>query len=201
MTTFLLIRHAEYMFGDDALPGRTAGVGLSQAGRAQAAALADRLAQLPIRAIYASPLDRAHETAQPLAARLGLAVQVAQSLNEVEFGRWNGKTMSDLARDPRWRLWNSFRGGTRAPDGELLLETQSRIVAEMLRLRERHHGQCIALFSHGDVIRAALAHWLGVHVDLFLRIKIDLASVSIVTVSDTIALVRCVNHCGALRCE
>jgi probable phosphomutase (TIGR03848 family) len=194
MTTFLLIRHAAHLLGPDTIAGRTPDVHLSPLGRDQAAALGARLGPLPIRAIYCSPIDRARETAEPLAAKLGLPVQISEAITEIDFGEWSGAHLDQLRPLQLWRRWNEYRSGTRIPGGELMIQTQARIVAEMERLRARHPDECIALVSHGDVIKAAVAHCLGVHLDLFRRIEISLASMSVIKVGDLGPWVLCVNN-------
>jgi probable phosphomutase (TIGR03848 family) len=199
MTTFLLIRHAAHSLGGEVIAGRSPGVHLSDEGHRQARDLAERLTRLGITAIYSSPLDRTRETAQPLADRLGLAVHVREELNEIDFGDWTLQSIDELRARPIWSPWNEYRSGTRIPGGELMLETQLRIVREMDRLRGEHPDACIACFSHGDVIKAAVAHALGVPLDLFRRIEIALASVSVIAVGDYGPWVLGVNHTGRIE--
>lgn len=196
-TTLLFIRHTEHEAGPDVLIGRTPGVALTAAGREHAAAVATRLARLPIRAIYASPVNRARETAEIAGGRLGLEVQSEDGLNEVDFGAWTGTLFADLDRVPAWREWNSVRSACRPPGGETMLEVQARMLDVVRRLRERHPDDCVALFSHGDPIRAAAAYWLGVPLDLFLRIRVDLGSITAVALDDRGPDVLCVNQVGA----
>ena len=194
-TTFLLCRHGAHLLGHGKIAGRTA-VDLSPEGREQSADLVGRIEHLPIRAIYASPVLRVQETARPLAERLGLAIETSDALAEVDFGEWTGKTLDELRPQDSWKQWNAFRSGAAIPGGERMLELQARVVGEMLRLRERHPGEVVALYSHGDVIKAAVAYWLGVPIDLFQRMEIGLASVSVVAVGDYGPWVLCVNHMG-----
>lgn len=198
-TTFLLIRHAAHLLGGGTIAGRSADVHLSPLGHAQARAMAERVAKLPVRAIYCSPVDRARETAAPLAERLRLPVQIADALCELDFGDWTRKMLDELRPQPKWQQWNAFRSGARMPGGESMLEVQSRIVGEMLRLRDRHPDQCVALVSHGDVIKSAIAYWLGVPLDLFMRIEIGLASISVVAIGDYGPWVLCVNNTGEIQ--
>lgn len=198
MTTFLLIRHGAHLLGGETIAGRMAAVRLSPLGHEQVRALVERLGHLPIRAIYCSPMERTCETAQPLAARLGLDVQLCDELNEIDFGDWAGKRLEDLRPLPMWKRWNAYRSGTRVPAGELMLEAQSRIVGVMERLRERHPEEMVALVSHGDVIKSAVAYCLGVPLDLFQRIEISLASVTVVKIGDYGPWVLCVNNTGEI---
>ena len=166
---------------------------LSPEGNQQVQAMIGRVSHLPIRAIYSSPVMRTMQTAQPLAEKLGLELQIRQSLAEIDFGQWSGKKIDELKPLERWKQWNAFRSGARIPGGEVMLETQSRVVSEMLRLREAHPNDTIALVSHGDVIKAAVAYFLGVPLDLSLRIEISLASVSVVAIGEYGPWVLCVN--------
>lgn len=196
MTVFLLVRHGAHVLGGERIAGRKPGVHLSDLGRQQANRLAARLAGTPIHAIYTSPIDRTRETADILAARLGLQPGVLAALTEVDFGHWTGGELGELRRLPRFHQWNAFRSGTRIPGGESMLETQARIVAAMLTLCEHHPNQYIALVSHGDVIKSAVAYFLGVPLDLFLRIEIGLTSLSVVSVGGSGPWVHCINHTG-----
>lgn len=196
MTTFLLVRHGAHLLGGDLIAGRTPGVHLSPLGHEQASHMAGRVARLPIAAIYTSPADRTRETADHLARRLNLPVEILENLNELDFGEWTGRSIGELRSVERFGQWNGFRSGTRMPGGETMLEIQARLVGEMLRLREKHGESCIALVSHGDVIKAAVAWALGVPLDLLLRIEIGLASVTVVAVADHGPWVLCVNNCG-----
>jgi probable phosphoglycerate mutase len=185
-------------FVDRAIAGWAPGVHLNDKGRAQAARLAERLVGAPIKAIYSSPLERARETAEPISRELGLDVQVIEELGEVVIGEWTGRELSELNNDPLWRRFNALRSLTRAPGGETQLETQARMIAALERLRERHPDQTIAVVSHGDVIKSAIAHYAGIPLDLFHRIEISVASVSVVEVGDHDPLIFCVNNTGEL---
>jgi probable phosphomutase (TIGR03848 family) len=184
MTTFLLIRHATNDWVGKAIAGWKPGVHLNAEGRAQAEALATRLAGAPLRAIYSSSLERALETARPLAERFGLDMNVLDTIGEVKFGYWTGCAIADLDRTPLWQRFNSYRSGTRAPEGELMLESQLRIVTALERLREAHRDQWIAVVSHADLIRSALVYFLGMSVDHFHRLEIYPASVTTIEMND-----------------
>jgi probable phosphoglycerate mutase len=135
-------------------------------------------------AIYSSPLDRAMETAAPVGLALKLPVQVCDAFGELRFGEWAGRDISELEGLAQWQRFNSFRSSTPIPGGELMLEVQARTVREVNRLCVHHPGQSVLIFSHGDVIRALIAHYIGVPLDLFHRFEIAPASVSIVTVGE-----------------
>jgi probable phosphomutase (TIGR03848 family) len=184
MTTFYLIRHATNDFVGKAIAGWSTGVRLNAAGRAQAERLAAKLAGRGITALYSSPLERALETAEPIARTLKLKVETRDALGEVRFGEWTGKGMDEIGRDPRWEMFNRYRSGTRAPAGELAVESQARMVAELESLRERHPDQTIAVVSHADIIRVALVYYLGAPIDLYQRIECRPASISTLTLSD-----------------
>jgi probable phosphoglycerate mutase len=182
MTTFALIRHAEHRLVGHTLVGRASGVRLSPEGMGQAERLAERLAGSFVVALYSSPLERAVQTAAAIGARVGVEVEVAEELNEVEFGAWTHRTLEDLRPVEEWRRFNLFRSGTAIPGGETMVEVQGRMLRLIERLREAHPAQIVALVSHGDVIKATLAHYLDVPLDLFQRLEISPASLSIVQV-------------------
>src|SRR5918993_3484461 len=135
MTTFLLIRHALCDPVGISIAGRASGVHLNEAGRQQAAALAGRLGGLPVAAIRSSPLERAMETAEPLAAALGLPVAQDAGLNEVDFGEWTGRTLLELDGLAEWRDFNERRGCARIPGGETMAEVVSRSLATLEQVR------------------------------------------------------------------
>jgi broad specificity phosphatase PhoE len=193
MTIFALIRHAEHALVGHTIVGRAPGVRLSPGGSRQAERLAERLESSSIRALYSSPLERARETAAAIAGRLRLEVAVAKELDEIEFGAWTNRTLAELRDLEEWRRFNFFRSGSAIPNGETMVEVQSRMLRLLERLRGTHPDRVVALVSHGDVIKATLAHYLGVPLDLFHRIEISPASVSIVRVESFGAEVLLVN--------
>jgi probable phosphomutase (TIGR03848 family) len=194
MATFYLIRHATNDFVGKALAGWLPGVHLNDEGRAQARRLAQALAPVEFSAIYSSPLERAQETAEPLAQTTGLRVETSHALGEIATGEWTGKTFAQLESDPRWRAFNQYRNGARVPGGETMLEAQARMVAEILRLREAHPAAKIAIVSHADPIRAALVYFLGMPLDLYQRIEILPASFSVVALEEYGPVVLGMNH-------
>jgi probable phosphoglycerate mutase len=196
MTTYLLFRHGNNDAVGNWFAGRTPGVHLNQEGREQAARIADRFGSSAIAAIYSSPLERAVETAMPLAQKLGLPVKTHDGLIEVGVGSWTGKTFNDLAGDPRWARFNTLRSSTRAPNGELMVEIQARMVDCMEQWRIAHPGQTIALFSHADVIKAALLLYAGMPIDFTNRLQVYPGSVSVLTIDDTSAQVLRLNDTG-----
>ncbi len=197
MTTFLLIRHAAHEAVDHTLSGQMAGVELSAQGLEQARQLAERLASLPVAGIYSSPLERAVQTAEILAGGLSMDVTCHAGLAEIDFGEWTGQRFEALAPDPRWQHWNSFRSGAPLPGGGLMLEVQARAVAALACLHAQQPDAMLAVVSHGDVIKAIVAHYLGVPLDLFQRIEISPASVSVLALYDWGARVLRINDTGA----
>jgi probable phosphomutase (TIGR03848 family) len=189
----LLVRHGAGAHVGRRLAGRAPGTTLNDEGRAQAERLAEVLAPLAPAAVYASPLERAHETAAPLARRLGADVRTVEGLTELDFGEWTGADFHAMADDPAWRHFNSYRSGTRIPGGELMLEVQARAVAELLRLRDRHEDETIVAVSHGDTIRAILGHFAGIPIDLLHRVEISPASITELELAEWGCRVLCVN--------
>jgi probable phosphomutase (TIGR03848 family) len=180
MTYLFLIRHGENEWVETGkLAGRTPGVHLNEKGHQQSAGLAERLANQPITAIYSSPLVRCVETAQPLSERLGVPIHEEPGLLEVDYGEWRGGELKELSKKPEWQLVQMYPSGFRFPGGETLREVQSRVVGTLERIRQEHEGEAIALFAHGDILRTTLAWYLGAPLDLFQRIVISTASVSV----------------------
>jgi len=179
-TTFLLIRHAAHIHLDKLFSGRMPGVPLSETGRAQAARMGAALASEPIDRIVHSPLDRTSETAAAIAAARGSAVPVAAAagLIEIDLGDWTGRSWQDFGDDPAWRDWNERRGSARIPGGETMGEAQARIVGCLAALAREADGRTVAVVSHSDMIRAAVAHVLELPLDRLLSFDVDVASVT-----------------------
>ncbi len=176
-----MIRHAlTDAVVEGVLGGRREGVSLNAAGRHDAETLAERLRDLPITAVYSSPLERAAETAGLIAGERGVLVTISDAFNELDAGDWTEKTFASLQGDDVWRAFNGFRSCTRIPGGEVMAEVQARVVTGLGRLREAHPGECIAVVSHADVIKAAIGYYAGIPIDLLHRIEISPASVSVV---------------------
>ena len=191
MTNVLLIRHATHDVVGKKILGHTPGVHLDDLGRQQAEQLAERLCVLPIEALYSGPLERARETAEPLARKLHLPLHVADEFDELEMGDWTNRTLSELDLIPEWHKWNTQRSETVPPNGESMQQVQARLLAKIAAVGNQF--RCIAVFTHGDVIRAALTHFLGMHLDLLFRFQIDPGSVSIVQIHADGAIVRLLN--------
>lgn len=183
-TTFYLVRHAAHDRVGTVLCGRMPGVHLGSAGKAQAECLARRFADVEVAGIYTSPLERALETAQPIASCLGQSLRVCDAISEIEFGLWSGMSFDSLDRDPLWSSWNASRGTNRAPKGETMLEAQGRIVGAMEQMRTCHAERSVILVSHSDVIKAALLYYLGMPIDAYGRIEVEPASISTLVVGE-----------------
>jgi broad specificity phosphatase PhoE len=191
-TTAILIRHAHTDVVGRRLVGRLPGVHLSAEGRAQADRLRANL-RTPLAAVYSSPLERARETAAPLAADRNLQVEVCAELNEIDFGEWTGLTFDDLSRRPAWHAFNTRRSSADIPGGERPAAAQARVVACLNTLQNRHRGATFAAISHADVIRSAVLCYASIGLDSFHLIDIDPASVSIVDFTGGVPRLRLVN--------
>lgn len=178
MTLLLLIRHGANDWVHGRLAGRIAGVHLNDTGRQQAMSLATRLSALPIDAVYASPLDRTVETAQAIAGPRGLPLRLVEGLQEVDYGEWQGAELKELYKHELWPGVQFYPSGTRFPNGETLGEAQVRMVATLDMLRARHPKGIIAAVSHADIIKLAVAYYIGMHIDLFQRLEIGTCSVT-----------------------
>lgn len=179
MTVVFLIRHAAHAELGRNLTGRKPDVALSEAGARQALALGERLSREPIAAIYSSPRLRARATAEAIADRLELGVELDCALDEIDFGAWTGASFEKLADDPLWRQWNEARATACPPRGESMKAAAARIVGRIGQLCEQHRGSApVALVSHCDVIRGAVAHYLGLSLNNLLRFDIDPASIT-----------------------
>jgi probable phosphomutase (TIGR03848 family) len=199
MTRFLLIRHATTASVGKRLSGRIAGVHLNEQGQQQAQQLANRLAHLPIHAIYCSPLERATETAAPLAQALQLPTIISEDFLEINFGDWTNLTFEEVKQQRQFNYFNSFRSNTRIPGGESMLEAQARIIAGLQKLALQHPNQTVAVVSHADLIKSAISYYAGTHLDLLLRFEISPASVSIVELYEETARLMVINDTGGIQ--
>ena len=199
-TLVLFVRHGHTPTTGKLLPGRAAGLHLSDDGLAQARVVAERIAALPaVGAVYSSPLERTRETAAAIAAAKGLKVKTDRGLLEADIGEWTGWELKAVRRIPEWKAVQRHPSGFRFPGGESFLEMQSRMVDTVDRLRAAHPGETIVAVSHADPIKAAVAHALGTHLDLFQRFAISPCSVSAVAYADGGPTVLTVNSVGDLR--
>jgi broad specificity phosphatase PhoE len=187
------MRHGETDAVGKSIMGWRPGWHLNANGRKQVERLAARLAPLTIRAIYTSPLERAVETAEAVGKPHGIEPRPDADLGEFHAGEWEGLAIDDLDRIDEWRRFNHFRGGTRAPGGELMIETQARMIRRVQALAREHEGEAVGIVSHGDPLRAVVAFYMGIPIDMLLRFEISPASVSVVELSEWTARVMCVN--------
>jgi probable phosphomutase (TIGR03848 family) len=194
----LLIRHAANDWVGERLAGWTSDVHLNDEGKAQAAALARRLADMPLAAIYSSPLERTLETAQPLAQAQGLSVQVREGLGETRYGDWTGRALTGLKHENLWPVVQVYPGGVRFPGGESMREVQARVVAELDAIRDAHPDQTVAIVSHSDPIKMAVAYYAGLALDLFQRLTISPASVTAFAFARFGPRLICLNHTDPL---
>ncbi|MEI7859363.1 MAG: MSMEG_4193 family putative phosphomutase [Acidimicrobiales bacterium] len=203
-TVVLLVRHGRTPTTGQVLPGRAAGLHLSEEGLAQAEAVADRIGALtsgkhggPV-AVYASPLERTTETARPIARRLGLRVRSERGLLECDFGEWTGGKLADLAKKPEWTTVQRNPSGFRFPGGESFIEMQARMTSALARLVERHRGETIVAVSHADPIKAVVAQAAGTPLDLFQRLTVAPCSVSALAYTGIGPFVLTVNSTDSL---
>ncbi len=196
-TLILMVRHGQTPTTGTSLPGRAPGLHLAETGQQQAQAVAARMAELDrVDAIYASPLERARETAAPIGKARGLKVGIDKGLLECDFGDWTGSLLKDLMKLPEWQTVQKFPSGFRFPNGESFTDMQGRMVNTLDRLRAMHPGGVVVVVSHADPIKAAVAQAMGTHLDLFQRIVISTCSVSAVAYGTTGPVVLTVNSTG-----
>ncbi|MBA3728591.1 MAG: MSMEG_4193 family putative phosphomutase [Actinobacteria bacterium] len=199
MPILLLIRHAVTEATGKRLIGTTPGISLSAEGGEQALRLAERLLPVRLDALYASPLERCEQTAAAIAAGRRVAVRLLADLREVEYGAWTGRSLRQVARTTLWRTVQRTPGSARFPDGESLAEVQQRGVAALEEISSRHARGVVGVVTHGDVIRLALAHYAGVHIDLFQRLIVSPASVSAVGLGGGSPRILSMNDTGGVQ--
>jgi probable phosphoglycerate mutase len=249
-TLIFFVRHGTTPTTGQVLPGRAAGLHLADKGRAEAEAVAERLASLTtpdsatpdsanpagpptakggtaqraaargataqgttangaarskgakgglsVAAVYASPLERARETAAPIGKLLGLKVAIERGLIEMDFGEWTGAELKALRKLPEWNAIQRYPSGFQFPGGEAFSAMRARIAATVASLCQRHPGEAIVAVSHADVIKAAVSDALGTHLDLFQRIVVSPCSVTAISYSPTGPVVLAVNSTGGL---
>lgn len=191
------MRHGQTPTTGKVLPGRATGLHLAEAGVSQAHRVAERIAELPkVDAIYASPLERARETAAPIGKALKQRVKIDKGLLECDFGDWTGAELGKLMKLPEWSTVQKAPSTFRFPNGESFTEMQTRMVSALDRIRAAHPGGTVVCVSHADPIKAAVAHAMGTHLDLFQRIVIGTCSVSAVAYSGHGPIVLTVNSTG-----
>jgi len=207
-TLVLLVRHGTTPTTGQVLPGRAPGLHLADKGRAEADAVAERLAnwvgtkdskpRLEISAVYASPLERTRETAAPIARRFGLKVTIDRGLVECDFGEWTGAELKALRKLPEWTTVQRYPSGFRFPGGESFSAMRARLAQTMAGFCQRHPGQVVIAVSHADPIKAAVSDALGTHLDLFQRVVVSPCSVTAISYHATGPVVLAVNSTGSL---
>ena len=198
MTLLLLVRHGHTPTAGKILTGWSRGVHLTERGREQARALAERLDGVPVQAIYSSPLERCRETAAPLARARGLEVRTRRDLLEVDYGEWTGRSIRQLARTKLWGSVQRSPSSVRFPGGETLRGVQARSVDAVRAIAEEHLDGTVVIVTHADVVRLLLADLAGMHLDLYQRLAVEPGSVSAVTLHDGHARILKVNDTGDL---
>jgi probable phosphomutase (TIGR03848 family) len=203
MTQFLLIRHgANDYTRTHRLAGWTPDVHLNDHGQAQAQAIGERLAKTRIDALYSSPLDRTVETAQAIVARQPhLTLHTLDTLGEVHYGEWQGQFLGVLATRKLWHTVQHAPSRMKFPGGETMRGAQQRMVDAIELLREKHPHQTIAIVSHSDMIKLVVAHYLGLHIDLFQRIEISTASLTVLEIDAQRAMLLQLNETSYLPSE
>ena len=190
----LLVRHGLTPKTGVILPGCAPDLHLGDEGRRQADAAAQRIGRLPsVAAVYSSPLERARETAAPIASARRLALRVERGLSEPDVGEWTGVSLRRLRRKLEWQLVRHHPSGFRFPGGESFVEMQARLTAALARLVERHPGETLVAVSHADPIKAVIAGALGLHLDLFQRVAVAPGSVTAIAYRSDAPLVLTVN--------
>jgi probable phosphoglycerate mutase len=174
----VLVRHAVTAQTGPLLSGRQPGIDLSDTGRDQAAAVGVRLAPLPVRAVYASPIERTTQTAEHIASHHGLAVIPLTGVLEADYGDWTGGTIAELAKTELWKTVQRAPSRARFPNGESIAQMQVRMVSALEAVVADHRGETVVVVSHADPIKAAIAHYSGLHLDQFQRLVVSPASVT-----------------------
>lgn len=197
MPTFLFVRHGENEYVKEGrLAGRLPGVHLNDNGRKQAQAVAKSLVGMKISAVYSSPLERTMETAQPIAEALHTQVIPRAGLNEVDFGEWQGKTLKSLRRRKLWKIVQAAPSQMRFPGGESFSEAQIRICQEIENLSETHNPKdLLVCVSHSDIIKLAVAYYVGIPIDLFQRVLISPGSMTVLSINRGRSHLITLNNC------
>lgn len=202
MTMILLVRHGQNEWvKKKRLAGWIPNVHLNDEGKEQAKQVAERLSHLPIRALYSSPVTRCMETARIIGRSLNLQVKELEAVGEVRYGEWEGEEIEKLSKEKAWHAVQHYPSRFRFPEGEALRHVQARAVDALEGLSARYDkNEMIVVVSHADLIKLTLAHYLGVHIDLFQRIVISPASVSALVLADNgVMRVARINDDGPLK--
>ena len=197
-TRLVLVRHAVTEHTGPVLSGRVEGIDLSEKGCAQAEAAAERLAVLPVAAIYASPIERTTQTAQLIAKHHSLEVRPLPGVIEADYGDWTGGKIVDLAKTDEWKVVQVAPSRARFPGGETIREMQARTIAALDDVVTMHPHETVVVVSHADPIKSAIAYYTGMHLDLFQRVHVAPASVTVFDFHAYGALLVKANDTGGL---
>lgn len=194
MPTLLLIRHGENDFlAKQRLPGRLSGIHLNQEGRKQAAQLAQYLSKMPVKAIYSSPLERAVETAEPLAEALHLSIALRSDLTDIDPGDWTGRSLKSLHRSRLWKGIQETPSRFQFPHGEAFGQAQARITGALDVIVHEHPEGLVAIFFHADPIKLAVTHYLGLPLDNFQRLSVNPGSVTVLKMGGSTSILQAAN--------
>jgi len=187
MPLLLLIRHGENNYVKTGkMAGRLPGVGLNEKGQKQAQALGEALRNVPLKAVYSSPLERAMETAKPIAESHKLTTLQEPDLMDTDIGRWQGKSLKLLRLTKAWKIVQSAPSRFRFPEGESFVDAQTRYVDALERIVRKHKPKdAVAVVFHADPIKLAVAHFLGMPLDHFQRLSCDTGSLTALYVNET----------------
>jgi broad specificity phosphatase PhoE len=195
--TVYFVRHGRHDRLGKVLCGRMGGVTLSEDGVADARRAAERLKREGLAALYASPLERCLQTAEPIAQALALPARPDEDLMEVDYGEWTGAAFAELEPLPAWSAWNRERSSAIPPGGESMAQVQMRVGRFLNEAVRRHAGERIVAVTHGDVIKSALIGALGLPLDAHDRLEVSPGSLSIVVAGDWGAKVYSINEVPA----
>ena len=198
-TRIVLVRHAVTAETGSKLSGRAPGIDLSEVGQGQAERAGERLAPVPVAAVYASPIERTTQTADLIAKHHGLPVQPLAGVIEADYGDWTGEKLSDLVKLDLWKTVQAAPSRVRFPGGEAMVAMQARIVEAIEALVADHPGDTVVVVSHADPIKAAVAHFTGVPLDLFQRIAVAPASVTVLDIGSFGATLLKSNDTGGME--
>jgi len=198
MNRLLLIRHAMNDWVGKRVAGWTPGISLNEEGQTQAARLAEWLQSVPLEAIYSSPLERAVETADPIAISHGLDIEIRDSIGESRYGELDGKRIEEIFKSELWEQWLRHPSRTRFPGAETTYEVQVRVVAALEQILQDHPEGNIAVVSHADPVRVAVAHYIGLPLDLVGRLWVSPASVTTMRFDEWGPRLTHLSHTGSL---
>ena len=197
-TRLVLVRHGVTAHTGPLLSGRMPGIDLSEKGIEQAEAAAVRLSALTISTVYASPIERTTQTANYIAKRIGLEVQPLPGVIEADYGDWTGGKIADLAKTDEWKVVQAAPSRAVFPGGESLRAMQSRMVDALDAVVAAHPHETVVVVSHADPIKSAIAHYTGMHLDLYQRLHVSPASVTVLDFHPYGALLVKCNDTGGL---